>query len=204
MTLHAVGHARWVGHVNGVNAPKALRGWLTDTMSLTMKLMQHSSRFRVRKLSQQRGFCLADEWTTVALSRRVHVQEREVLLLCDERPVVYAHTIVPLDATASDWPFFGRLGERSLGTTLFGDPRVERGELQYARLRTQHPLTRRAQAAVGSTAVGSILFARRCLYRRRNGNLLVTELFLPSILELISSPLANESGALKLNKQNNR
>ena len=203
MRRHAARHARWVGHVNGVNAPEALRGWLTDTMSLTMKLMQHSSRFRVSKLKQGRGFCLADEWAAVELPRRTHVQEREVLLMCNERPVVYAHTVVPLDATTSDWPFFGRLGERSLGTTLFGDPRVQRGQLQYARLHAQHPLARRALASVGSAAVGFPLFARRCLYKRRNGFLLVTELFLPSVLELVKAPHA-ESDALNLDKQNNR
>lgn len=174
-------------------------------MSLTMKLMLHSSRFRVRKLKQQRGFCLADEWAKAGLRRRAHVQEREVLLVCDDRPVVYAHTVVPLDATSSDWPFFGRLGERSLGTTLFGDPRVRRGELQYARLHAQHPLARRALAVAESRAAAEYpLFARRCLYRRRNGSLLVTELFLPSVLELTKVPSVHGSGTLQLNKQNNR
>jgi chorismate--pyruvate lyase len=116
---------------------------------------------------------------------------------------VYAHTVVPLDATASDWPFFGRLGERSLGTTLFGDPRVRRGELQYARLREQHPLARRALDAVGGEAtVEYPLFARRCRYKRGNGSLLVTELFLPAVLELVKAPA--DRGALNLNKQNNR
>lgn len=203
MSRHAIGHARWVRHINGVNAPGRMRGWLTDTMSLTMKLMQHSSRFQVRKLRQQCGFCLADEWAEIGLRRRVHVQEREVLLVCDDRPVVYAHTVVPLDATALDWPFFGRLGERSLGTTLFGDPRVRRGELQYARLRAQHPLARRALTAVDDkAAVEYPLFARRCLYRRRNGSLLVTELFLPAVLDFAKSPA--DVGALNLDKQNNR
>ncbi|HEY0848104.1 MAG TPA: chorismate lyase [Noviherbaspirillum sp.] len=160
-----------------------MRDWLTDTASLTLKLMAHSEQFRVRRLRQERGLCLSDEFAVVDLHRRGCVQEREVLLQCDGRPVVYAHTIVPLSATTSDWPFFGTLGERSLGTTLFGDPRVRRGNMQYARLRTQHPLARRACAALGEQ-LDAPLFARRCLYRRKNGVLLVTELFLPMIAEL--------------------
>jgi chorismate--pyruvate lyase len=181
---HAVGHARWVWHVNGVNPTREMRGWLTDTMSLTKKLMARSEHFRVRRLRQERGMCLTDEAELVELPRRSHVQEREVLLQCDGRPVVFAHTIVPLSATTSDWPFFGTLGERSLGTTLFGDPRVVRGNLQYARLRAQHPLVERARAALEHAEFTAPLFARRCLYRRRNGVLLVTELFLPAIAEL--------------------
>jgi chorismate lyase len=182
--FHSVGHARWCAHVNGVNPTRGMRDWLTDTTSLTMKLMSCSSHFRVHRLRQEHGLCLADECAMVELSRRRCVQEREVILQCDERPMVYAHTVVPLNATASDWPFFGTLGERSLGTTLFGDPRVVRGSLQYARLRAQHPLVRRASAALGGDMFATPLFARRCLYRRKKGVLLVTELFLPAITEL--------------------
>jgi len=146
--------------------------------------MACSSQFRVCRLHQQCGICLVDESAAVALPRRRRVQEREVLLLCDDRPTVYAHTIVPLHATAADWPFFGTLGERSLGSTLFGDPQVMREPLQFARLRSQHPLARRAHAALAGERVDFPIFARRCLYRRRNGALLVTELFLPAIAGL--------------------
>jgi chorismate lyase len=179
-----VAHARWVAHVNGVHASPQMRGWLTDKMSLTQKLIAHSSHFRVRRLWQERAMCLPDEYAQVDLPTPRMVQEREVLLECDGRPMVYAHTVVPLDATTYDWPFFGRLGERSLGTTLFGDPLVKRGSLQYARLRPQHPLAARARRALDMELPLAQLFARRCLYRRRNGVLLVTELFLPAIAEL--------------------
>jgi chorismate--pyruvate lyase len=167
-----------------------MRGWLTDTMSLTAKLMTHSEQFRVHKLRQERGVCLADECVEIGLPRRIQVQEREVLLECDGKPVVFAHTIVPLSATSHDWPFFGRLGERSLGTTLFGDPRVERGELRYAKLAAHHPLVKRAWRAIGSEENSAMrdvvpLLARRCLYRRRRGVLLVTEVFLPAITRLV-------------------
>lgn len=172
--------AGWYAHVNHVGASPFMRGWLTDQMSLTVKLMQRCTQFRVQRLAQQRAPALHDEFAQIALPRRLQVQQREVLLRCDERPVVYAHTVVPLSATAADWPFFGRLGERSLGTTLFGDPRVRRGELQYARLSRRHPLLRRAAVVLGME-LPPFLYARRCLYRRKCGLLLVTEVFLPGL-----------------------
>lgn len=174
----------WHAHVNASGAPSALRHWLTDRASLTVKLMAHSSRFRVQKLAQRRALCLADEAREIGLARRLKVQEREVLLVCDGVPVVYAHTAVPLQADAGDWPFFSSLGERSLGTTLFGDPLVQRGELHFARLRSLHPLHVRAMQAGAMGAVEEPLFARRCLFRRKNGVLLVTEVFLPAIYNL--------------------
>jgi chorismate--pyruvate lyase len=183
-------HAHWFSHINGVHATPRMQDWLTDAMSLTLKLKQRSRHFRVQRLAQERALPLRDEYAQLALPRRIAVQQREVFLRCDEQPVVYAHTIVPLSATASDWPFFSTLGERSLGTTLFGDPQVRRGQLQYARLPSCHPLVRRAAAALGKELRGP-LFARRCLYQRHAGLLLVTEVFLQAI-DLIEAPLQNE------------
>lgn len=185
----SIKHAHWYAHVNGVQPSPQMRGWLTDSMSLTMKLIARCGQFRIRRLVQQRAMALADEFEIVALARRRQVQEREVLLCCDDQPVVYAHTIVPLSATAADWPFFGTLGERSLGTTLFGDPKVWRGELEYARLSAQHPLAVRAAAALGQ-ALPAPLYARRCLYRRGQGLLLVTEVFLPNLATIRQNPHA--------------
>lgn len=185
MTRRAVASATWHAHVNHVNAPQELRHWLTDTVSLTWKLTVRSEHFRIRRLNQQRAMSLADEFEEVGLARRLQVQQREVLLECNGAPVVFAHTIVPLDATTHDWPFFGALGERSLGSTLFGDPRVWRGRMQYARLHPLHPLARRARATAAEHApADGPIFARRCLYRRRRGLLLCTELFLCGVTAL--------------------
>jgi chorismate--pyruvate lyase len=177
--------ARWVPHVNGVNPAREMRAWLTDTASLTRKFQSRGSAFHVECLHQRSRPCLADEIAMLTLPRRHCVREREVLLRVDGRPMVFAHTVVPLSATAADWPRFDGLGERSLGTTLFGDPRVGRGSLQYARLPMRHPLVRRANDALGADGPHAITrppYARRCLYRRNNGTLLVTEVFLSAIL----------------------
>jgi chorismate--pyruvate lyase len=161
-----------------------MRHWLTDRRSLTAKLVAGSNRFRVQKLHQWRALSLPDEFEMLSSPCQGCVQEREVLLVCDGSPVVFAHTVVPLDATASDWPFFSALGERSLGTTLFGDPQVQRGVLQFARLHAEHPLVQRACKALGVKSIDAPLHARRCLFRRKNGLLLVTEVFLPTIANI--------------------
>ena len=179
--VRSAGPARWCSHVNHVNASPEMRRWLTDRASLTVKLIARSSHFRVQQLRQQQGRCLTDEYAAVQLPRCVQVRKREVLLCCDEAPMVFAHTIVPMTANAFDWPFFNALGERSLGTTLFGDPRVVRSALQFARLHARHSLVQRAGAAIGTEFSTHPLFARRCLFQRNNGTLLVTEVFLPAI-----------------------
>ncbi|MFT5642982.1 MAG: chorismate--pyruvate lyase [Janthinobacterium sp.] len=180
--------AQWHRHVNGVNAPGALRDWLTAGGSLTARLKAHSPAFRVQCLHQRSAMCLPDEAALIGLGRPMRVRERTVLLNCNENAVVFAHTVVPLTATASDWPLFGALGERSLGSTLFGDPQVRRGTLEFARLRPAHPLVQQARAALLAQGKAlhedQILYARRCVYARKRGLLLVTEVFLPALASL--------------------
>jgi chorismate lyase len=178
--------ARWLAYPDGVHAPAAMRDWLTTPGSLTARLVASSASFRVQKLRQAGNVCLADEAAVLGLARPVRVHEREVLLRCDGRPVVYGHTVVPLTATAHDWPLFSALGERSLGSTLFYDPLVRRGRLEFARIRPGHPLLARVRAALGA-AMDDTYFARRCIYRRRQGLLLVTEVFLPAVLDLTAA-----------------
>lgn len=187
---------RWLAHAAGVNAPAALRDWLTTPGSLTARLVAASTAFRVQKLRQAGSVCLADEAAALGLPRARRVWEREVLLRCDGRPVVYGHTVVPVSATAHDWPLFSALGERSLGSTLFHDPRVVRGQLEFARIRPGHPLLARVRSALaaqddaeegGAAAPDATYFARRCVYRRRQGLLLVTEVFLPAVLDLAAA-----------------
>ena len=160
--------------------------WLGAGDSLTARLAAHSGALKVQLLHQRSALCLADEAGAIGMARVGRVWEREVLLRCDGRPVVFAHTVVPMAANAADWPMFNALGERSLGSTLFGDPLVRRGALEFARLRPGHPLARRARAALDDANLNSTYYARRCLYRRHLGTLLVTEVFLPAVTELIS------------------
>lgn len=177
-------HACWHAHANGVAAPLPMRHWLTDQRSLTAKLIDHSRRFTVRRLRQGVAVCLADEHAEIGLAHRRQVRERDVLLECDDQPVVFAHTVIPLAASAADWPFFSALGNRSLGATLFSDPQVIRGPLAYARLQPTHPLAIRAGATTSADWGDRPLFARRSVFRRAAGVMLVTEVFLPAILAL--------------------
>jgi chorismate--pyruvate lyase len=183
--------ARWVGHANGVQASPRMRDWLTTPGSLTARLIAHSRAFRVQRLHQRAALCLPDEAKAIGLHRPGRVWEREVLLRCDDEPVVFAHTVVTASSTATDWPLFSALGERSLGTTLFYDPLVQRGQLEYARIRPGHPLLERADSALGGTLRDKVYYARRCVYRRHQGLLLVTEVFLPAVLDLVAEPPTN-------------
>ncbi|MEO1358209.1 MAG: chorismate lyase, partial [Pseudomonadota bacterium] len=126
---------------------------------------------------------LRDEWRCLGMSGPAETLVREVLLICDEIPVVYAHTIVHPRSVALDWPFLKALGTQPLGHSLFADPRVERGGFEFALLDARHPLVRRAHDALGDApVVGTArLPARRSVFRRGASAMLVTEVFLPAL-----------------------
>ncbi len=184
--------ADWHRRVRALHAGREMESWLADRASLTTRLVAHCQTFRVQCLSQHRAPCLADEMRMIGLPHPEQVWQREVLLRCDEQPVVFAHTVVPLFCTATDWPLFRRLGTRSLGSTLFADPLVVRGMMYYARLDAAHPLYQRARRALGHDLPPRLL-ARRSLFSRKNGVLLVTEVFLPALSNLLVSPRKNEA-----------
>ncbi|MBY0572973.1 MAG: chorismate lyase [Undibacterium sp.] len=179
--------AHWHSHINAVQAPLWMVDWLTSRASLTARLLASSETFRVQRLHQHRAMCLRDEFEKITLRKRVQVMERDVLLRCNETPVVYAHTVLPLSATAQQWPLFATLGNRSLGTTLFDDPLVERGALEFARLRPSHALVGRIAnlglIAAPDERLFDCLFARRSVFKRKGASLLVTEVFLPSLVD---------------------
>lgn len=175
----------WSGHLPFDAALGAnLRRWITGEGSLTARLITASSRFRVSKLSQRMERPLADEWHTLGLGAPLPVIARDVLLVCDNTPAVFGHTIVHPRHARRDWPFLGGLGDRPLGGALFVDPRVRRDPFEFARLLPHHPLAQRLRRALpgyGDELAALMLPARRSVFRRGAGVMLVTEVFLPDL-----------------------
>ncbi|HVL08822.1 MAG TPA: chorismate lyase [Burkholderiaceae bacterium] len=164
--------------------PLHVRRWITGAGSLTQRLISASTTFRVQLLSQQPMPPLADEWRRLGMRWQRPVVTREVVLLCDDEPVVFAHTVARPDRMRQDWPFLRGLGHRSLGSALFIDPQVTRTPFEFARLAPHHPLMQRAFLALPALPPDRPLLARRSVFRRAQGAMLVTEIFLPSLARL--------------------
>lgn len=113
----------------------------------------------------------------VATGTRAYV--REVLLLCDEVPVVFAHSVLPYPSLRGGWNSISRLGSRPLGEALFSDHRIHRQPLTFRHLQRGHPLFRTI-ARQHPLGVDS-LWARRSVFCLNSHPLLVTEVFLPAI-----------------------
>lgn len=169
--------SHWRQRFGGAGIDPRLRSWLTEPDSLTARCQRAATTFRVRLLAYGKGRSLGDE----AVSSRQPYWVREVALECDGVPVIFAHTTLSTAANGRLTRWTARLGTRSLGSLLFAHPGFRRGGIEFIRLDRRHPLYRRA-ARLGE--VGEYLWARRSLHALDGQQVLVTEVFLPAILDL--------------------
>lgn len=177
---------RWLARPPRATVPAALRPWLTDPGSLTARIRARCACFRVVVLRQSLDLPHPDEVGVLGLRSGVRVWVREVLLLADERPVVFARSILPRDHVSGTWHLFHGIGTRPLGAALFANPAIVRSPLSSTGLdrrdaRYHHAL---AAARPDHDPAPTRLWARRSVFRLGHRALLVSECFLPAISEL--------------------
>ncbi len=159
-----------------------LRHWLLDRGSLTRRIQLRCDRFRIEILSQRTAAVDRDECAVIGVRAGTRCVVREVRLTCGQRPVVFAHSVAALHSLRGPWRMLATLGARPLGSAVFADPSIKRHALRFRQLNPRHELYRRACGLLERPP--ACLWTRRSLFVRRGSRLLVTEVFLPAILEL--------------------
>ncbi len=155
------------------------RHYLVDKGSLTARLQARYADFQVKPVFQKRARANNDEANLLKLNAFATVNVRDVLLMGGSRPVVYAHSILPYSSLRGAWAKLGRLGNKPLGATLFSNPRVKRTPFSYKKLTANHALYQQVTKQIEQTS--PYLWARRSIFSLNCANILVTEIFLPSI-----------------------
>lgn len=154
----------------------ALRDWLLDPGSLTARIKSRCREFRVRVIAQGRVRGGLDEAPLFGIRGARTLLGRDVLLMCGDVPLVFAHSVLRAEDVRGPWRAVSGMGSKPLGAALFADPRIVRHPLRYRWLRAGHPLYSAAMAAVRTELPP--LWARRSLFRLQGAPLLVTEVFL--------------------------
>ena len=112
--------------------PRTTRRWNcasgSSTETLTQRLIARCGSFRVECLHQHASACLADERDALACHGATRRWSAKCCCAATTSPwSTRSHTVLPPTATAQQWPHFAsRQTARSLGTTLFQDPQVQR------------------------------------------------------------------------------
>lgn len=163
-----------------------LRFWLFDSASLTQRVREAcTGTFSVRVEQQDWGRPRLDESRALGLRQGRLALIREVHLLCDDRPWVFARTVIPRSTLSGEQRRLAQLGNRPLGAVLFADPRMVRGSVEVAPIRFGHPLY--AAAVQGLKGKPGVIWGRRSVFRLGDKPLLVSEFFLPDIGDCYAS-----------------
>ena len=176
-------------HYLRTDLPRSLSSWLLDTASLTLRLQQLCpGAFRVRVLSQQIGRPTLDELRALDMKPDARAIIRQVQLLCDGVPWIYARTVIPLTSVRGRLRRLVHLGNRPLGGMLFADRGMRREIVELACIRRGDGLY--AAAIHGLKSRPAVIWGRRAVFRIARRPLLVTEVFLPAFpAETASAPL---------------
>ena len=165
------------------------RKWLIDNGSLTASLKARYADFAVRPVLLKNAKSFVDESMLLGLKANQHALIREVVLMGNNQPVVFAHSVLPHASLRGAWRGLGKLGNKPLGAALFANPKVKRTPLEYKKLPRQHPISMRVTGLPSNDLVGGHmsmapkrLWARRSIFSLNNAKILVTEVFLEHLL----------------------
>lgn len=179
----------WKTQIRGNDSQPAaeLRPWLDETGSLTKRLRGvYGDQLAVRLLYHYWKPAFAEECQQLKVAHHRYQLVREVLLHIDDTPLVLARTILPQPTIRIAHRNLSHLGTRPLGEVIFAYPDLELRQRYFSH----------ATPNIWSTAVQSefpveqTVWGRRTLYAIHNQPLLVSEFFLPTMLENPSTQIS--------------
>ncbi|WP_245953278.1 chorismate--pyruvate lyase family protein [Alteromonas aestuariivivens] len=145
-----------------------LKNWLLDTGSLTERLQSLCRHFELKLIGQKKQPLHTSEANWLNSSVPGEYQVREVVLMGDGAPWVFARSVIPEALIQSE---LGGLGCQPLGQRLFNDPRFRRGGFEVCRIPAQQWL---------NTQQPETLWGRRSRFYFDNLSMIVAEVFLPA------------------------
>jgi len=161
-------------------APPELLAWLLDSTSLTRRLQQTCrGQFRVEPAEQHWQRPMLNEAQALGALPHERCFVREVRLLCDDQPWVFARTVIPVRTLTGPRRRLSRLGKKPLGAVLFADRSMVRSGIEVTRLSSDQPLFTRA--TTGLSQLPTNIWGRRSVFFLNQHPLLVSEIFLSAI-----------------------
>ncbi|GIU42154.1 putative chorismate pyruvate-lyase [Shewanella sairae] len=164
---------QWFSPNNITDLPtQPFKEWLLSTCSLTKKLKLHCSQFEVKVLGEDSLVAPIDEELS---SDKIWV--REVLLILDGTPWIFARTLIPGRLLDKKQDFLD-LGDRPLGELLYSADEFVPGRIEVAHFEACSKIAKLAESL--QQDVSQPLWGRRRYFQYQSEQLVVSEVFLPA------------------------
>ena len=133
--------------------------------------------FSVSVLSQQWQTLNPEEASAMGLTDVHSALVRQVILRCGNKPMIYARTVIPATTIQGAQRRYANMGNRPLGAMLFADRTMKREAIQIAKLPVE-------QFVIKDLDTDEPIWGRRSVFRVSGKPLLVSEYFLPELIQV--------------------
>jgi chorismate--pyruvate lyase len=174
----------WIENRQGIRRtlPEPVQSWTYEPGSLTQRLRSYyGNSIAVKILFHQWHTPFLSERRLLNLPENKYSLTREVLLHADGKPLIMARTIIPAKTIKVARSNLSHLGSRPLGEVIFSYPKLERMKMDVTLIH-QSIWT---QAAIDEAKIHQPIWGRRTVYAIRHRQMLVSEFFLPDVLEIV-------------------
>lgn len=173
----------WIENRPGIRStiPENVQSWIYEPGSLTQRLRDYyGDAIGVKILLQQWNTPFLTERRQLKLHENKYSLVREVLLHADGKPLILARTIIPATTIKIAKSNLAHLGNRPLGEVIFSYPKLERIEMDVTLIK----LPTWNQSAIDEVNIEQPIWGRRTVYGIAQRQMLVSEFFLPEVLDV--------------------
>ena len=129
----------WKSETNSLEVRnKEILSWLNEAGSITTRIKSFSN-FKLKLLKDGPGEVDIIE-DDLIISNYEENNIREVILLSNEEPLIYAKSIIPLETIKLGLNILGNLKENPLGDILFSNPEIKKKYMLFARFQSKEEI----------------------------------------------------------------
>ncbi len=174
---------RWQSSTKVLPKSQELQSWLIEPGSLTQRLRSISLNFKVHVLNENWQSSSKDEMKLLQDSELEQAWVRETILCDGNKTLIFARSIFPKATLAGRGEILKTLGNRSLGDFLFTDPDWHRDPFEINYLQPQDFFCSHLATIISYPK--QPFWARCSRFYFFGQPLLITEAFLPDLMEII-------------------
>lgn len=153
--------------------------WLRYAGSMTERLQDYCDKVTISVLSETWQCPFVSERKMLCLAERELAFIREVRIICDEQPWLFARSVIPSETLTATGGELAKLGVLPIGNILFAAKNMQRSMFEVAKAK---PGDYFFYAAGADESRAEFLWARRSLFYLSNLPLLINEVFTPQFL----------------------
>ena len=107
-----------------------IRSWLLENGPITKRIKKNGS-FKLQLIQDELSFIEQEDADFIDCTSN-EIKLREVILFCNDEPIVFAQTIIPVETISKGLEQLGNLGNKPLGDILFEKDIFTKDKVVYA------------------------------------------------------------------------